>query len=304
MPEHADLFPGFASEWVDTQAGRIFARVGGEGPALLLLHGYPQTHVMWHRIAPDFARHFTLIIPDLPGYGWSYVPRPAHDHRPHSKRAWATALVEMMERLGHVRFAVAGHDRGGRTAYRMTLDQPGRISRLAVLDIVPTQAMWSGLTPGLAMKAYHWLFLAQPHPLPETMIGKDPDFYLNWTMSSWAGGHDLAAFDHRALAQYRAAFRSPDRIRSACEDYRAGQTLDLADDQADVDAGKTIGVPVLALWGDAGFPGKTSGPLAIWRQWARDVTGAAVPSGHFLAEENPQATLTHLLPFLLGETRS
>ncbi len=300
MPDLADLFPGFASEWIDTGGGRLFARVGGEGPPLLLLHGYPQSHVMWHRLAPELARHFTLVIPDLPGYGWSFVPRPAPDHAPQSKRAWARLLVEMMERLGHVRFGVVGHDRGARAGYRMALDHPGRVERLAVLDIVPTHAMWSAFTPALAMKTYHWLFLAQPHPLPETLIGGHSDFYLDWTLASWTRGHSLDAFDPRALAHYRAAFRSPDRISAACEDYRAGQTLDLAHDQADVEAGKRITVPVLALWGQAGIPGKTTGPLAVWGHWASDLKGEAIDSGHFLAEENPEATLPPLLSFLKG----
>ncbi|GGE34280.1 haloacetate dehalogenase [Agaricicola taiwanensis] len=301
MPENADLFPGFQSEWIDTDGGRFFARVGGKGPALLLLHGYPQTHVMWHRLAPGLSERFTLIMPDLPGYGWSFVPRAADDHRPHSKRVWAAALVDLMERLGHVRFGVIGHDRGARTAYRMALDHPGRIDRLALLDIIPTEAMWTGMTAKLAMKSYHWLFLAQPHPLPETLIGKDPDFYLDWTLASWTATSDLSAFDHRALAQYRAGFRSPDRIRSACEDYRAGQSVDLADDQADLETGKKITVPLLALWGERGFPGETSGPLSIWQRWGDEVTGAAITSGHFLAEENPGEALTSLLHFFAPE---
>lgn len=304
MPEHADLFPGFASHWIDTNAGRFFSRVGGTGPALLLLHGYPQSHVMWHRLAPELARHHTLIIPDLPGYGWSFVPRSEESHQPHSKRAWAAALVDLMERLGHVRFRVAGHDRGGRVAYRMALDHPGRIEQLAVLDIVPTHDMWQNMGADLAMKAYHWMFLAQPSPLPETLIGKDPDFYLDWTLASWTGSHTLEAFDHRALAQYRAAFRSPDRIRSTCEDYRAGQTIDRIHDAADAEAGRKITVPLLALWGTSGFPGQTSGPLDTWRNWATDVHGAAIDAGHFLAEENPAGTLAHLNAFFAAEPRS
>jgi haloacetate dehalogenase len=297
MSDLADLFPGFRSEWVETSSGRLFARVGGEGPPLLLIHGYPQTHVMWHRLAPELAKSFHLVIPDLPGYGWSHVPRPAPDHAPHSKRAWAATLVDLMERLGHVRFGVAGHDRGARVGYRMALDHPGRVERLAVLDIVPTHTMWSEFTVKLAMKSYHWLFLAQPSDLPETLIGKDPTFYLDWTIASWSKGRTLEAFDPRALAHYRQSFNSPDRIEAACEDYRAGQTLDLAHDQADVDAGRMISAPVLTLWGAHGFPGETRGPLDIWRKWAGDVDGGPIDSGHFLAEENPAATLPPLLAF-------
>ncbi len=298
MTDLADLFPGFASQWVDTSHGRMFARVGGEGPPLLLVHGYPQTHVMWHRIAPELARRFTLVIPDLPGYGWSYVPRPADDHAPHSKRAWALVLVDLMERLGHVRFAIAGHDRGGRVAYRMALDHPGRLTRIAVLDIVPTHAMWASFDMALATKAYHWPFLAQPHPLPERLIGHDPDFYISWTLASWTGAKSLDAFDPRALDHYRAFYRSPDRLRATCEDYRAGRTMDLAHDEADLAAGRKIGVPLAAIWGGGGFPGAVAGPLEVWRRWATDVRGASVEAGHFLCEEAPDATLAALAPFL------
>ena len=174
MPDLADLYPGFAAKWIDTAAGRIFARTGGEGPPLLLLHGYPQTNVMWHRVAPALAQHFSLIIPDLPGYGWSDAPRSDAEHAPYTKRAMASAMIEVMEALGHVRFRLAGHDRGGRVAYRLALDHPGRLDKLAVLDIVPTWAMWHRMDARLANRAWHWMFLALPAPFPETMIGKDP----------------------------------------------------------------------------------------------------------------------------------
>ena len=293
----ADLFPGFASHWIDTSIGRIFARAGGRGPPLLLLHGYPQTNVMWHRVAGELARHFALTLPDLPGYGWSAAPKASADHEPYSKRAMANVMIEVMEKLGAVRFRLAGHDRGGRVAYRLALDHPGRVGRIATLDIVPTYDMWHGMDGKLAMKIWHWPFLAQPYPLPEMLIGKAPVEYLDWKMASWTKAKDLSAFDPRALAHYRAFFSDPSRIHATCEDYRAGQTSDLAADEADRAAGKKIGAPLLALWGAAGIPSETAGPLDIWREWAAKVEGKPIDSGHFLAEENPQATSDALIEF-------
>ncbi len=297
MPDLADLFPGYASHWIETSVGKIFARAGGSGPPLLLVHGYAQTNVMWHRVAPLLARQFAVIVPDLPGYGWSAVPEAKADHSPYDKRSMAAVLVELMEALGHVRFRLAGHDRGGRVAYRLALDHPGRVERLAVLDIVPTYAMWHGMDRNLAMKVWHWTFLAQPHPLPEMLISKDPVGYLDWKMASWTKAKDLSAFDPRALAHYRAFFSSPDRIHATCEDYRAGQSSDLAADEADRAAGKRIGCPVLALWGAVGVPSETAGPLHLWREWANDVAGKPIDSGHFLPEENPEATAEALTAF-------
>jgi haloacetate dehalogenase len=293
----ADLFPGFASHWIDTSIGRIFARAGGRGPPLLLLHGYAQTNVMWHHVAGELARHFALTLPDLPGYGWSAAPKASADHEPYSKRAMANVMIEVMEKLGAVRFRLAGHDRGGRVAYRLALDHPGRVERIATLDIVPTYDMWHGMDGKLAMKIWHWPFLAQPYPLPEMLIGKAPVEYLDWKMASWTKAKDLSAFDPRALAHYRAFFSDPSRIHATCEDYRAGQTSDLAADEADRAAGKKIAAPLLALWGAAGIPSETAGPLDIWRAWAANVEGKPIDSGHFLAEENPQATAAALIEF-------
>ena len=216
MSDLADLYPGFESKWIDTEVGRLFARVGGDGPPLLLLHGYTETNVMWHRVAPALAQRFSLVIADLPGYGWSAAPKADAQHEPDSKRAMARVMVELMERLGHVRFRLAGHDRGGRVAYRLALDHPGRLERLAVLDIVPTYDMWHGMNMNMAMKVWHWPFLAQPYPLPEMLIGKAPVEYLEWKMASWARAKDLSAFDPRALDHYRAAFSDPHRIHAHC----------------------------------------------------------------------------------------
>jgi haloacetate dehalogenase len=297
MPDLADLFPDFATCWIDTSIGKIFARTGGSGPPLLLLHGYTETHVMWHRVAPALAKRFSLVIPDLPGYGASAAPEADHAHAPYDKRAMAKVMVELMDELSDGRFHLAGHDRGGRVAYRLALDHSERISRLATLDIVPTYDMWQAMDANMAMKVWHWPFLAQPYPLPEMLIAKAPVEYLEWKMASWAKAKNLSAFDPRALDHYRAAFSDPVRIHAHCEDYRAGQATDFVNDKADREAGRTIACPLLALWGAAGIPNETGGPLAIWRQWAPHAVGAPIDSGHFLTEENPADTATALLDF-------
>lgn len=297
MTDLADLYPGFESHWIDTSAGKLFARSGGKGPPLLMLHGYTQTHVMWHRVAPMLAEHFTVILPDLVGYGWSAVPDSDDKHTPYDKRSMAKAMVDLMEKLGHVQFRLAGHDRGGRVSYRLALDHPGRIARLATLDIVPTYDMWHGMNRALAMKVWHWPFLAQPAPLPEMLISKAPVEYLEWKMSSWSKAKNLSAFDPRALEHYRKAFADPLRIHAHSEDYRAGRYADLEHDEADRAAGKKIECPMLVLWGSVGIPSNTGGPLPIWQQWAKDVRGQPVDGGHFIAEENPQVTGKALLDF-------
>jgi haloacetate dehalogenase len=297
MSDLADLFPGYESKWINTLAGKIFARAGGSGPPLLLLHGYAQTNVMWHKVAPLLDKSFHLVIPDLPGYGWSAVPRAAPDHTPYTKRAMAAAMVEVMEALGFARFSLAGHDRGGRVGYRLALDHPGRLARLAVLDIVPTWNMWHDLDARLAYRIWHWTFLALPAPFPETMIGADPVHFWDWKTAQGAKSKDLSAFDPRALAHYRAFFKDPTRIHATCEDYRAGRTTDLADDEADRAANKKLTCPLLALWGSSGIPSETESPLDTWRQWARDARGFAIDCGHYLPEENPQATAEALLAF-------
>jgi len=297
MPDLADLFPGFASEWINTKSGRIFARVGGKGPPLLLLHGFSQTHVMWHRVAPKLAEKFTLVIADLPGYGWSDVPASDVNHTPFTKRAMAQTMIEAMEQLGYVHFALAGHDRGGRVSYRLALDHPGRLSRLATLDILPTYEYWARMDRVYALKIYHWTLLAQPEPLPETLLGANPDFYLKNKLASWSKSKNLSAFDPRALAHYLAAFNDPLRIHAMCEDYRAGAYADYEHDKADRDAGNKITIPMLALWGDAGIAASEATPLDTWKTWATNVRGQTVNSGHFLTEEDPEGTSAALLKF-------
>jgi haloacetate dehalogenase len=297
MSDLADLYPGFASHWVDTSAGKLFARAGGSGPPLMLLHGYAQTNVIWHKVAEELAQQFTLVIPDLPGYGWSAAPAAGPDHAPYTKRAMALAMVDLMEALGYVHFNLAGHDRGGRVAYRLALDHPSRLARLATLDIVPTYAMWRDIDARLAYRIWHWTFLALPAPGPEAVIGRDPAAFWDWMTAPGTKAKSLAPFDPRALAHYRAFFSDPLRIHATCEDYRAGRTTDFTHDEADYAAGVKIGCPMLALWGESGIPSETRGPLDIWREWATEVQGFPIDCGHYLAEENPRATAAALLNF-------
>jgi haloacetate dehalogenase len=297
MPDLVDLFPGYASEWINTSSGRIFARVGGKGPPLLLLHGFSSTHVMWHQVAPKLSDRFTLIVPDLPGYGWSDMPESDKAHTPYTKRAMARTMVEAMEQLGHVHFALAGHDRGGRVAYRLALDHPGRLSKLAVLDILPTYDYWERINRLYALKIYHWAFLAQPYPLPETLILGAPDFFLRQKMASQTKTGTLDAIDPRALEHYLAPFRDPSRVHAMCEDYRAGAYADFEIDKADRKQDKKITLPMLALWGDAGIARAAATPIDSWRSWATKVSGGPIDSGHFLTEENPDATARALREF-------
>jgi haloacetate dehalogenase len=292
----ADLFPGFASERIATQRGEIFARIGGEGPPLLLLHGYPQTHVMWHRIALPLAERFTLVVADLPGYGASYIPPTDREHSGYTKRVMAAALIEAMERIGHTRFALAGHDRGGRVAYRLALDHPERLSRVAVLDILPTYEYWARMDRRFALIVHNWTLLAQPYPLPEMLIEGDPDGYFGLTFRSWRKD-GANYFDPRAVAHYLANFRDKARIHAACEDYRAGAYADYEIDKADREAGRKIKTPLLALWGSKGVAQAAGAPLETWKQWVENVTGAEVEGGHFIPEENPEGTLAAMMGF-------
>lgn len=296
MSDLPDLFPGFASERVAVGGAELFLRTGGEGPPLVLLHGYPQTHACWSRVAAVLKDRFTLVIPDLRGYGASSIPDAAETYA-YSKRAMAQDIVDLMARLGHERFALAGHDRGARVAYRLALDHPGVVTRLAVLDVVPTLEMWAAMDARMALKAYHWAFLAQPSPLPETLISADPMLYLEHTLASWTGSKSLAPFAPEALAHYRAFFGDPLRVAACCADYRAGASVDVSHDEADRETGRLITAPLLALWGEKGFPGQIESPLDIWRSWATDVRGHGLPCGHFLPEEAPDETAAALLEF-------
>lgn len=297
-----DLFPGFAERRIKTDGAEIFVRVGGSGPPLLLLHGYPQTHVCWHKVAPELARKFALVIPDLRGYGHSSVPETDAKHLAYSKRTMAADCVAVMRALGHERFMVASHDRGARVGYRLALDHPEAVTRLVTLDIVPTWAAWDDMRRSTALARFHWALLAQPHPFPETLIGGNPMYFLEHMLSAWTGAKSLAAFSPEAMQHYRASFSQPARIHASCEDYRAGATCDVEFDDADRTAGRKIACPTLALWGQERENAFFTGPLDVWRQWCTDVGGQGVVSGHFLPEEKPAETLAHMLPFLTAGT--
>jgi haloacetate dehalogenase len=300
----ADLFPGFAERRIRTEGAEIFLRTGGTGPPLLLLHGYPQVHVCWHKIAPELSRHATLVIADMRGYGASSVPQSDAEHKTYSKRAMAEDCLQLMRALGHERFMVAGHDRGGRVAYRLALDHPQAVTALIAVDILPTAEVWRRLTPERALRSYHWAFLAQPSPLPETLIANDPVYYLEHTLKSWAGPGDLTPFAPEALAHYRTLMKDPARVHAMCEDYRAGASVDRQIDEADLVAGRTIVCPTLAMWATAYLGRGSANPLDVWKTWCPDLTGAPVKCGHFLAEENPKDTLAALLPFLSSQANT
>ena len=298
MPDPADLFPGFTAHYQPTEAGRIFALTGGSGPPLVLLHGFPESLVMWHALAPRLAAHFSVVAMDLRGYGWSSAPRSAKGAE-YTKSRMAGDVIAVMEGLGHARFALAGHDRGARVGYRLALDNPGRLDRLAVLDVIPTSEVWRKIEAG-SETSPHWPILAEPAPAPEQAFGRDPDTSFAGLMVKWSRQKSLAAFDPRALAFYRAAWGDPSRIHAMCEDYRAGATLDRAADEADLAAGRTIACPVHVLASTDYLQAHDDDPaLAVWqRTFAPDATGDVIASGHFLAEEAPEETLASLLRFL------
>jgi haloacetate dehalogenase len=290
------MFEGFATHKLETGRGPIHARVGGSGPPLLLLHGYPETHLMWHAAAPLLAERFTVVATDLSGYGESLRPVPAADHAPHSKRALALDQIEAMASLGHERFAVAGHDRGGRVAYRMALDHPDRVSALAVLDIVPTAEVWARADDRLALVYWHWGFLAQPAPLPERLIAGDVDAYFAHHLRSIGLGREPGRYPEPVIAAYRAQLEDATAVEAICEDYRAGATIDRQLDEAD--RGRSIACPVLALWGTRGALEPLYGDvLAVWRPWASDLRGRGVEASHFLVEDRPEEVARELIAF-------
>jgi haloacetate dehalogenase len=290
------LFPGFTLEQVTVKEGPIRLRRGGSGPPLLLLHGNPQTHLMWHAVAPELARRFTVVCPDLRGYGGSFKPPATPDHAPYAKRSMARDMVEVMERLGHRRFLIAGHDRGARLAHRLALDFPGSVERLAVLDIVPTLEAFERTDMAFALGYYHWFWFAQPHPFPEVLINAAPEVWF--THHTTRGPKPEELFHPEALADYLAAVHEPDTIRGICEDYRAAASIDLEHDRASRAAGVRIQCRLLVLWGARGKIAKWYDPLAIWRQYcAVEVTGGPVDCGHYLAEEAPAEVLERLRAF-------
>lgn len=291
------MFEGFQQHHITTRDAEIFTLTGGAGPPLLLLHGYPQNHFMWHLVAPILASNFYLVIPDLRGYGESKGPLSDPAHVKYSKRAMANDAIEVMAQLGFDRFHVAGHDRGGRVAYRMALDHPQRVIKLALLDIIPTLEIWDRMDAEAALKTFHWLLLAQPAPLPEMLINQNPQLFMQYVVNRWAANRD--ALDPAAVAEYAKGFQRQSVVEASCEDYRAGATIDVEHDRADRDAGKKIECPTLLLYSRIYLTVKNSSPLEVWKSWATDFRAIGLDCGHFVAEEQPDATATALREFLL-----
>ena len=289
-----EFFPaGFKQSQFKTSGASINFVTGGGGPGLLLLHGSPQTHIMWRKIAPQLSERFTLVIPDLRGYGDSSKPPDGENHFGYSKRAMAQDQVELMKSLGFDKFALLGHNRGGRVAHRLVLDHEDMVTKVAVLDIVPTYKLFHSVTKEFATVYFHWFFLIQPTPFPETLIGSSAEFYLKSRIFNKV---PAGAIDSRAFDEYLRCFRDPSMIHANCEDYRAAATIDLEHDAADLD--KKIACPVLALWAEQGAMQPLYNVLDTWKERASNVTGRPIPGGHFLPEESPQAVLEELEKFL------
>ncbi|MGI9436225.1 MAG: alpha/beta fold hydrolase [Geminicoccaceae bacterium] len=284
------FFEGFRLDVVAVAGGKLRLRYGGSGPPLLLLHGNPQTHVIWHAVAPQLAEKFTIICPDLRGYGQSFKPEATVDHGPYAKRAMAVDMIQLMDHFGFDRFSVGGHDRGARLAHRMALDFPKRITRLAVLDIIPTIEHFERTDMNFAMGYYHWFWLAQRHPVPESLINAAPDIWFRAHTSREPKGSDF--FHPKALSDYLEAVQNPEMVRGMCEDYRAAASIDLDHDRQSREAGVKIRCPLLVLWGAKGKIERWYEPLDIWRQYcAAEISGGPVNSGHYLAEEAPAEVL-------------
>ena len=291
------MFESFEKRRIETPGAEIELIRGGEGPPVLLLHGYPQTHAMWHLVAPPLAEDFTVVAADLRGYGDSSKPFGEKDHSTYSKRAMAGDLTSVMDSLGFDSFAVVGHDRGGRVGHRMALDFVDRVTKLAVLDIVPTRHVFQTVDKDLATAYYHWFFYIQPYDLPETLIGADPVYYLRKKLGGW--GTPLETFASEALAEYERCFDA-DTIHASCEDYRAAASIDLVHDEEDWNSDKKVGCPLLTLWGGRGVMEKTYDVKTVWREYASNVSGKPLDAGHYLAEEQPEETTRELRGFLTG----
>ena len=292
------LFPGFRRFSIETDSATIAGVVGGSGPPLLLLHGHPQTHAIWHKVAPALAERFTVVACDLRGYGDSSKPEALKDHANYSKRTMAADMVAVMAQLGFARFAVMAHDRGARVAHRLLADHPQCVERAALLDIAPTLAMYEQTGEAFARAYWHWFFLIQPAPLPERLIEADPQAYVRDVMGRRSAG--LAPFDPRALAEYARCLALPGTARGICEDYRAAAGIDLDHDRGDRDAGRMLETPLLVLWGADGVVARCFEPLAEWRKVANRVEGEPLPCGHYIPEEAPDALLARALQFLLS----
>jgi haloacetate dehalogenase len=292
----------FAMAEIDTGETRIFVRASGSGPPVLLLHGFPETHLMWRSVAPLLAREFTVVCADLRGYGRSGCPPSTPGHAPYAKRAMAKDMVTVMERLGFPRFSVAGHDRGGRVAYRMALDHPDHVDRLAVLDVLPTATVWERADARFALAYWPWSLLAQPEPLPERILAAVAEAVVEDALGRW--GSPAAVFPPDVRAAYVRALRDPAHAHAICEEYRAAATIDREHDAADRAAGRRIACPLLALWSAGGaldsWYVEESGPIALWQAWSEDVGGHSLEAGHFFPEELPERTAEALDRFFVS----
>ncbi len=297
------MLDGFQTAQIETGETSIFVRWSGSGPPILLLHGFPQTHLMWRAVAPLLARRFTVVCADLRGYGRSGCPATTPDHAPYAKRAMARDMMAVMKQLGFACFSVAGHDRGGRVAYRLALDHPSRVERLAVLDILPTGTVWERADARLALAYWPWSLLAQPEPLPERLITAAPEAVVDDALGAW--GSPTAVFGPKIRAAYVEALSDSARVHAICEEYRAAATLDREHDDTDRKNGRRIACPILALWSGRGALGdwyaEAGGPLALWRAWGDEVQGRALEGGHFFPEEIPDETAEALERFFLGD---
>ena len=292
------MFEGFERVRVDTGEATINAVHGGTGPPVLLLHGFPQTSAMWHQVAPTLAQRHTVVAADLRGYGDSGRPPAGDDHAGYSFRAMAADQVALMHSLGHGRFAVVGHDRGARVTHRMALDSPEAVTRLAVLDILPTLHVYSHVDRRLATAYYHWFLYIQPYDVPERLIAGDPIGYLHTVLGRFGGSVD--AFAPEAVAEYERVFADPDARHAMMEDYRAGASIDLEHDRADI--GRRVEAPLLAMWGTRCVVGRgPANPVAVWREHATDVRGVGLDAGHYLVEERPEESLATIRRFLAAE---
>ncbi len=290
------MFPAsFKQQVISVNGVELNVVTGGSGPPLFLLHGFPQTNVIWHRVAPELAQHFSLVMPDLRGYGDSSAPAGDPEHKLYSKREMAKDIIALADHYGFDRFALAGHDRGGRVAYRLVLDHPGRVCKYCAIDIIPTLDVWEDMDTAATVSAFHWSLLAATAPLPEELIGQNPNLFYHFLLQRWAS--DIAKLDPGAVEAYLKQYRDPRKIHAQCEDYRAGATVDRLYDQVSRDAGDQLDCPVLVIWSTGYLGDKAHSPLETWRKWAVDVTEIAIDCGHFIVEEEPRLAANALVDF-------
>ena len=288
------MFKGFKKKFIKVNKGKIFCRIGGKGPPLLLLHGYPQTHFIWHKTANELSKYFTIIAADLRGYGSSFVLKSDNKHFNYSKREMAKDMVHLMDKLGFKKFCIAGHDRGGRVAHRLARDYRKKVIAMSVLDICPTIDMYEQTEKNFAKAYFHWFFLIQPKWLPERMIKSDPRKWMKSCLDKWSGKHNFGKVEE----SYLKCFKQFKRIHGSCEDYRASASIDLDHDK--YDRKKKLNIPVQVLWGKNGVIGKQFKPIKIWQKYSnKKVLGVAVKSGHFIPEQNPKETIKQLKSFFL-----